>query len=309
MARLMLVANPAASQFTGGNHRAIMGALSRRHTVEAVWPTSAAGANDIASDAITAGFDGVVAMGGDGIVHQVAQALVGTEVFLGVIPVGTTNVFARQMGIPAKPTRAARPLVSGPHLRRCPVLTVELTDAQGQHSVRHAVFALGAGVDADVVAAAETEPYRKYRFGAVHYARTAIGMLWRDIRRRRPNITLTAGDRDAEAIAVMAQFHRTFTYAGPRPLRFDPALPEPVSLLVVSSLKMRRLPSILARIGTGRSLSGVPGIDVWTDVEKFEMTATPPAGFELDGELIGHLSKAVVTYRPDALWVAGGHPV
>src|SRR5690606_42165672 len=108
MARLMLVANPAASQFTGGDHRSILRSLTRHHLVEAVWPQSAADARTIAADAVTAGFDGVIAMGGDGIVHQIAQSLVGTDVYLAVIPAGTTNVFAPPEGRPTTPVRSRR---------------------------------------------------------------------------------------------------------------------------------------------------------------------------------------------------------
>lgn len=309
MAALMLVANPAASQFTGGDHRAILSLLSRRHRVEAVWPSSAADARVIAADAVTAGFDGVIAMGGDGIVHQVAQALVGSEVFLAVIPAGTTNVFARQIGLPSKPVRAARLLAGDPQVRRLPVLTVEATRPDHSTSVRHAVFAVGVGMDADVVAAAETEPYRKYRFGEIHYLRTSLSLLWSDVRHRRPTITVAARDRSTTAVAVMAQFHPAFTYFGSRPLRFAPGIPHPMSLLVVDRLPMRHLPALLWHLATRRSLAEVTGIDVWQSIDSFKVSA--PAGgsrYELDGEVMGKLVSAVVTFRPDALWVVGPRP-
>ncbi len=305
MARMMLVANPAASQFTGGDHRNILSLLNRRHLVEAVWPRSAADARDIASDAVTAGFDGVVAMGGDGIVHQVAQSLVGTQVFLGVIPAGTTNVFARQIGLPGKPSKAALHLADVPHLVPRAVLSLEGVDATGTRVVRHAVFAAGMGIDADVVAAAETEPYRKYRFGALHYARTSIELLWTDLRHRQPTITVRAGERSRHAVAVMVQFHDAFTYLGRRSLSFEPPPPDPMTLLVVVDLSMRRLPSLLRHLTAGRSLSGVKGIEVWSGVDSLEADALVPARTQLDGELVGDLVTAKLTYRPSALWVAG----
>lgn len=309
MARLMLVANPAASQFTGGDHRQIVGLLTREHMVEAVWPNSATDARVIAADAVTAGFDGVVAMGGDGIVHQVAQSLVGTDVFLGVLPAGTTNVFARQIGLPNRATRAARLLAGAPGLTRHPVVTVEGNAPGEATAVHHAVFAVGAGVDADVVAAAETEPYRKYRFGAIHYARTAISLLWRDLRRRRPEITVESADgRIGGAIGVMAQFHSAFTYFGRRPLRFTPDPPDPMTLLVIERLRMRRLPSLLGHVLAGSSLDRITGMDVWTGVEGFTLAAPAPFQMEVDGELTEPFTAASVRFRPDALWVAGPAP-
>lgn len=304
MARLMLVANPAASQFTGGDHRQIVRLLTRRHLVEAVWPTSAVDARTIAADAVTAGFDGVVAMGGDGIVHQVAQSLIGTEVYLAVLPAGTTNVFARQVGLPGKATRAARLLAGEVTVSRWPAVSVEAMTGRGEMLVHHAVFAVGVGLDADVVAAAETEPYRKYRFGAIHYARTALSLLWSDLRRRPPGLEIRAGRRLVRAVGAMAQFQDAFTYFGRWPLRFHSQPPRPMTLLTVERLPMRRLPGLLRRAATG-SLESQPGVEVWTGVEEFSVTADPPARVEMDGELIGSVTSAHFTFRPEALWVVG----
>lgn len=304
MASLMLVANPAASQFTGGDHRTILGLLSRHHQVEAVWPSSAADARDIAADAVTAGFDGVIAMGGDGIVHQVAQALVGSEVFLAVIPAGTTNVFARQLGLPAKPVKAARLLEGNPRVAQHPVMTIEARDADGGLVRHHAVFALGVGLDADVVTSAESEPFRKYHFGALHYLRTALNLLWSDLRHRRPTIRTSEGDRSTEGIGVMCQFHDAFTYFGSRTLRFSPEAPDPATLLIVRRLPARRLPALLAKLATGGSLGDVTDLEVWEHVKSFDVTTSEPASYELDGEVKGRLTAATISFTPGALWVA-----
>lgn len=302
MARLMLVANPAASQFTGGAHRQILRMLLREHKVEAVWPKSAGDARTIAADAVTAGFDGVVAMGGDGIVHQVAQSLVDTEVYLAVLPAGTTNVFARQVGLPSRATRAARLLAGDVEVNRWPVVSVEAMTPTGELLTHHAVFAVGIGLDADVVAAAETEPYRKYRFGAMHYARTALSLLWSDIRRRAPGMEVRAGRDVARSIGAMAQFHDTFTYFGRWPLRFHSEPPDPMTVLTMERLPMRRLPGLLGRAASG-TVARTPGVDVWTGVEEFSVTADPPARVETDGELIGSVTSAHFAFRPAALWV------
>lgn len=304
----MLVANPAASQFTGGDHRSILRTLTRRHRVEAVWPHSAEDARTIAADAVTAGFDGVVAMGGDGIVHQVAQSLIGTEVYLAVLPAGTTNVFARQVGLPSKSTKAARLLAGDVSFNPWPVVSVDFTLENGDRDYRHALFATGVGLDADVVAAAETEPYRKYRFGAVHYARTAIGMLWSDLRRRAPEIEVEAEGRTTSVIGVMAQFHSAFTYFGRSSLRFTAEHPDPMTLLAVERLPMRRLPGLLRRIFTA-SLGEMKGLQVWTGVKSFSVASGQPARLQMDGEVVGSVTSAGFTYRADSLWVVGPPPV
>ncbi|MFP3915553.1 MAG: diacylglycerol/lipid kinase family protein [Actinomycetota bacterium] len=304
MARLMLVANPAASQFTGGDHRQILRLLTRRHMVEAVWPKSAIDARAIASDAVTAGFDGVVAMGGDGIVHQVAQSLVGTDVYLAILPAGTTNVLARQMGLPSRATKAARLLTGDVALSRWPVVEVEAMTASGDLVVHHALFAVGVGLDADVVAAAESEPYRKYRFGGIHYARTAIRMLWSDIRRRAPSLEVRSGDRMIRAVGAMVQFREAFTYFGRWPLRFASDAPGEMTVLSIERLPMRRLPGLLRRIAAG-SIDRTPGLYVWRGIGSLSVTADPPARVETDGEVIGTVTSAHFAYRPEALWVVG----
>ena len=63
--------------------------------------TRAAGhAGQLAQEAREAGVELVVAIGGDGTIGQVAEGLVGSSVRLGVIPVGTGNVWAHMLGIP-----------------------------------------------------------------------------------------------------------------------------------------------------------------------------------------------------------------
>ena len=303
MARLMLVANPAASQFTGGDHRSILRSLTRHHLVEAVWPQSAADARTIAADAVTAGFDGVIAMGGDGIVHQIAQSLVGTDVYLAVIPAGTTNVFARQIGLPNRPTRATRILAGEVEVSAWPVLTMDSPEI----GRRHAVFTAGVGLDADVVAAAETEPYRKYRFGAIHYARTALGLLWKDIRKRRPEIDLKSDRGTALVIGAMAQFHTAYTYFGRIPIRFGKKPPDPMTLLAIHRLPSRRLASLLRHAATA-TLTEVPELEVWEGVERFSIQSPNAAAVEMDGEVIGRAHSAHFEYRAEALWVAGPPP-
>ena len=67
----------------------------------------------LAQAAVAEGWDMVIACGGDGTTNEVIQPLVGTRVALGVIPLGTSNVFARQEGIPLDPVGAASVLATG----------------------------------------------------------------------------------------------------------------------------------------------------------------------------------------------------
>jgi diacylglycerol kinase family enzyme len=78
---------------------------------------SAASTPDAVRRAIEAGASVVVAGGGDGTIHAVAAALVDARVPLGVIPLGTLNHFARDLGIPKDPAEAVQVIAAGRTLR------------------------------------------------------------------------------------------------------------------------------------------------------------------------------------------------
>ena len=102
--RLVLVANPAASQFTGGMHRDVLARLRSEFDVTAEWPGSAEAVTDVAAHAASDGVDVVVAMGGDGVVNRVVNGIATTTTALGIIPVGTTNVLAAILGVDPDPS-------------------------------------------------------------------------------------------------------------------------------------------------------------------------------------------------------------
>ncbi len=300
MQRLLLIANPASSQFTGGIHRTVGRILSRKFEVEAVWPQTALHARQLTSQAVEDGVDVVAAMGGDGVAHHVGQALVGTETALAVIPTGTTNVLSRLYHIPHKATSAAR-LLEGEHRRvRVPVLTLDGVNDSGP-ARRHALFAAGFGFDAEVVKAAEGEPYRKYWFGGLHYARNAITTLLRGFRDRQPNIRIATSERTADAVAVLVQFHPVYTYFGRLPLTLSKLEPAPMTLLIAEGLPGRRLPRIAAAVLARRNLNSVPGLTVWENVESFTIEADPPVEGQADGELTGSWKEATAVSTAEAI--------
>jgi diacylglycerol kinase family enzyme len=154
-----------------------------------------------------------------------------------------------------------------------------------------------------VVKAAETEPYRKYYFGGLHYARTAIGTALGGFRRRRTHATVTAGGRSASAIAVLIQFREVYTYFGKVRLSFGKNPPAPFTALVVESLPAHRVPRIAAALLRGADLGKLPGIQAWEGLDALDLRAKPPIWGQADGEFTGEWSSARVQLRPDALHV------
>lgn len=302
MDRLLLIANPLASGFTGATHREVMEILSRSFDATSIWPNSPSESQEASAKAAADGVDVVVAMGGDGVVHHVANGIAHSDTALGIIPSGTTNVLARILRLPSKPIPAAEYLAGNPPSHRIALGRVDAVGPSGRLS-GYAVFAAGLGLDAEVVKQAETTPHRKYWFGGLHYARSAGWMFLSKFRNRLPTMRATSGDRKGDAVAVITQIHWPYTYFGRTPLRLTPHPVTGLSTLVIERVPPLRALGLAATAVTGRGMDRLPGISVWDGIEEIMIEAEPPAWFQADGELLGQLSELTIRFVPDALAV------
>jgi diacylglycerol kinase family enzyme len=301
MRHVVLVANPAASGFTGGRFRAVMGALSERFIVTAAWPTNAREARQEARDAADQGAFAVIAMGGDGVAHHVANGLIHSKTALGIIPAGTTNVLAKILDLPAKPEATAAALGEW-EPRHMPVAHVAADTTAGEVSA-YALFALGIGFDADVVEAAERRPESKQSFGAAYYASSALTTLVRSYRGRPANLRVECVGTRTDAVAVMVQVHEVYTYFGRVPLRLGAAPRHGLVACAIESVGALRGSSIVARAAMSRSLSAAPGCTVFSDIDKLLVDAEPPSALQADGELLGSGTAFEITPATEALLV------
>jgi diacylglycerol kinase (ATP) len=105
---------------------------------------SAHSAGQQAREAVAAGFDTFLVCGGDGTVFQVMQGVAGSEAQLGVLPFGTGNVIAQNLGLPRNPLQAARMLV---HAQARPVSLGRLTlNPVGHRRMQSWYFFIAAGM-------------------------------------------------------------------------------------------------------------------------------------------------------------------
>ena len=105
-------------------------------------------AGEQAREAVAEGCDTVLACGGDGTIHEVVQGLAGTDTPLGVIPLGTGNSLANELGLSRNPVRAARAILAS-EPRRIAVGKVEYPErGTGRQCARYFIVIAGAGVDA-----------------------------------------------------------------------------------------------------------------------------------------------------------------
>jgi diacylglycerol kinase family enzyme len=295
MERLLIIANPAASGFTGAALRTASNTLRKRFEVHTAWPTSAAESREAAAAAAADGYDVVAAMGGDGVAHHVAQGLIRTDTALAVIPAGTTNVIARIIGLPRRTRKAAQALADAT-VRG--VTVVNVTDGERSD---YALFALGIGFDADMVRESERRPHSKGTIGALHYVRSAVTVAVRDYRTKPPNLRATCDGDGVNAVSVMVQIHSPYTFFGPIALQLSPDTEDGPAAFAVAKLPINRAAGIAARSVLKRDVSGSRGAHVWPGFKKLIVEADPPAFIQADGDLIGSGDYFEVTPAPNAL--------
>ncbi len=301
MPTALLIANPSASQFTGGLFRDVVTTLRTGFDLSTEWPISAHETGDATRRAAAAGVDVVFAMGGDGVTHHVANALVGSDTAMGLIPAGTTNVLARILGIPRKPRAAAEASIGYPPT---PTDMVRV-DARTVHGnlTRYATFSLGVGFDADVVSVAETRPFAKSRFGGVYYATTAVTRLLTNWRSEHPNLRIDCDGDRFDALVALTQVHNPYTYFGKVPLHLAPDPPEGIATLAAMDLSVLHATEIFGRAVLRRRHREATGIRLWTDYDTLTIDAEPLAPFQADGEFLGDASRLEIRSAPGAIVV------
>jgi YegS/Rv2252/BmrU family lipid kinase len=145
----VLIYNPSAGAFRR-NPAFLEGTITLLrddgHRVEAAPTTGPRTASRIAREAIDSGADLVLAAGGDGTINEVANGMVGSLVPLAILPGGTANVLATELGLGADMAAAAR-AVSGSIPRRIAVGRITAAGA----AQRHFLLMAGAGIDAHIV--------------------------------------------------------------------------------------------------------------------------------------------------------------
>jgi len=152
MRKAALLYNPDSGGRGARRHaelQAVLGLLRAAGVeCELVLPASAAHAEEQARKAVAAGCDTVFACGGDGTIHNVIQILANTETALAILPMGTANALAHDLGLPMNVLAAAQAALHG-MARRVALGRIEYVDLEGKPGRRRFfVVAAGAGVDA-----------------------------------------------------------------------------------------------------------------------------------------------------------------
>ncbi len=299
MRRLLLLANPSASGFTGALFRDVVRILGKDFRVDAEWPHGAAATRRRAEEAAGLGYHVVAAMGGDGVAHHVANGVAYTAAALGIIPAGTTNVLARIFDIPTNPKRAARAMASLPALpTRMAVVEADLVTGP---ITEFATFAFGVGYDADVVALAEERPHSKIWLGGAHYAQSALSKLLLEWRNRPANLKAEIDGESADGVLALVQVHHPYTFFGAVPLHLTTAPVDGLAAIVAEDLEIHRAAEIFARSVFRRPMPERLRAKVYERFTKLTISAEPSSPVQTDGEHLGITHRVTVAEAPDAL--------
>jgi YegS/Rv2252/BmrU family lipid kinase len=167
--RILIIVNPAAGRLRSAERRLrrFVAALERQGCGVALRRAGPrlGDAERLAREA-EPDFDAIVAAGGDGTIHAVVNGLAGRPIPIGVLPFGTANVLAREIGLPRRPERLAALIAAAP---ACPIWS-------GRVDGRAFVMTASAGFDSETVAG--VHPGLKARAGRLAFAWAMLVGLW-----------------------------------------------------------------------------------------------------------------------------------
>jgi diacylglycerol kinase family enzyme len=273
--RLLVIVNPMAGRGRKRLLHRTRAELERIGCRVVVKETRAPGdAERLAREART-GFDRVVAAGGDGTVSEVANGLYGSGVPLALLPLGTGNVLANEIGLPRRARGLAAVIASAPARPIWP----------GRVGNRLFLTMVGVGFDAEVVGALDQR--LKRRIGKPAFLPPILACWWRDAPRR---FVVSCGSGEYEAASAVVA--RSRFYAGRFVLAPDASLAEP-SLQIVLFRRPGRL--ALLRYIAAAVVGAVHRLpDVAILVEKSVWIAGGEPGFaQVDGEVGEPLPLAI----------------
>jgi YegS/Rv2252/BmrU family lipid kinase len=292
--RICVIFNPAARGNKARRFRRHLDEMAQQSVFKAT--TAPGDAQRFAAAAVTDGFNVIVAAGGDGTVNEVLNGIADvpngfSRARLGVLPLGTVNVFARELKIPLRLEQAWAMLRRGRDAS-IDLGRVDFVD-DGRPARRYFAQLAGAGLDARAV---ELVSWKlKKHAGRVAYVVAGFQAL----AEKQSRICVSADGKKIEGELVLLGNGRY--YGGPFEIFPGAALSD--GLLDACAFPKLSLMALL-RLAPGLLFGRkVPEQQVrLMRAQKMELTSEPPAAFELDGEWVGYL-PATFSVEPQKLRV------
>ncbi|GAA1633131.1 diacylglycerol/lipid kinase family protein [Actinoplanes couchii] len=313
--RALLVVNPRATTTSERSRDVLVRALHSAVDLTVRYTERRGHATALARDAATDGFDVVVTLGGDGTVNEAVNGLLtapsafadrpGTPAdrlpALAVVPGGSTNVFARALGLPRDWVDGTGVILDGLRDGRYRVIGL------GRADDRWFTFTAGLGWDAATIRRVEQARLRGRTSTPFLYLRAMSGQLLAGADRRNPPLTLEyPGETpDTGLSTVIVQNTAPWTYLGDRAVHLNPDASFDLGL-DIAALRRLTIPSSARTVTELAWRADDPrGKQVLRrhDVAEFTVVASRPQPFQLDGDYLGERQKVHFVSVPSALRV------
>ncbi len=298
--RVLLVVNSAASSVTARRQVLVKKIFAADHDLEVAETSRRGHATNLALDAARSGCDVVVVLGGDGTLNEVANGLVGTDCAIAALPGGSTNVFARAIGLPDEPTDAA--LAVSDALSRGWIRRMGVGSVNG----RAFLFHVGVGWDAALVEEVERHSDLKRYAGHALFVYAGVRTFFGTYDRSRPHFRVVHADGTVvdDAYFSVCLNLNPYTFVGNRPFNLSTEATLDRGLANVALRSMRTLPFlglIGSALGSGERLRTARSVDYRADVSAIRFEAFENVPYQVDGDHIGDIDVLDITHRPDAL--------
>ncbi|OYV32298.1 MAG: hypothetical protein B7Z80_27360 [Rhodospirillales bacterium 20-64-7] len=290
---MLIIFNPVAGRRRASALWRVLDVLIENGIKVEVAETQHAGhAIELARAAAAEGVAMVVAAGGDGTIAEVANGLLGSDTALGIIPLGTANVLAKEFQLSTAPRAIANALA----YRRTRLLWPGLAKQNG--SERVFVQMVGLGFDGAVVHG--LQPLMKRAVGRGAYVWQS---LWESVAYRFPRVRLTIDGRDYEAASVVVSKGRL--YGGPYMLAPNAAPTEP-GFQVALFEHPGTLPALLSGAALPLGLlPRCPGVRVVAGARIGFSAQNGPIMTQADGDAVPGTPELVVDARNPIPLVVG----
>ncbi|QDQ13605.1 diacylglycerol/lipid kinase family protein [Streptomyces spectabilis] len=311
--RALLVVNPAATTTSARTRDVLIHALASEMKLEAVTTEYRGHARDLGRQAAESeDIELVVALGGDGTVNEVVNGLLHSGPSpedlprLAVVPGGSTNVFARALGLPNDAVEATGAILDA--LREGSERTVSLGRVSGTPGTddeavppRWFTFAAGLGFDAGVVGRVEQHRERGKKSTHALYVRQVVRQFLGENDRRHGAITLERAGEEPVTDLVMSIVCNTspWSYLGNRPLyaspkaSFDTGL-DVLGLKRLSTAAVARYGTQLLRSTPERGPHGKNAVSLH-DLTDFTLHSKAPLPLQMDGDHLGLRTSVTFT--------------
>jgi diacylglycerol kinase family enzyme len=298
--QVLLIVNASASSVTERARVVIQKAVAADHEVDTATTSRRGHATRLAQGAAAEGKDAVLVLGGDGTLNEAANGLAGTATGLGVLPGGSTNVYARTIGMPNDPIEATGALLSA--MARRSVRRVGLGTVNG----RYFLFHVGMGFDAAVVEQVEKRSALKRYAGHPLFVWAAFLTWFRHYDRSRPRFAVRFADGSVvdDGYFALCQKTNPYTFLGNRPFNVAPetGFDTGLSMVTFRNLGFTTLVGAAASaLSSGRRLRRDRNLDIRSDLPSLTVTGHGPFPYQVDGDYLGEAESLEFRHAPDCL--------